>query len=108
MTPIPTGKCASCGYRKRINKDGNVYAHRTPHPAFADTDVECLGGGDEPVEGTVHYPAAEVVHVPVADVDYAAGWYERLYWPMVVTALVVSGAALGFAIGVGVEGGWHW
>lgn len=117
MASMPTGKCSCCGYRKRLNKDGTVYNHKFRSAAFAEVDAGmCLGGGQEPVEGTVrtpeNYDNGDILPVgptvTVADVDYAAGWYDRLYWPMIVTALVVAGAALGFAIGVGVEGGWRW
>lgn len=102
MSKIPTGKCPMCGYRKRVNQDGKVYHHNIPGTA----EVPCVGGGDEPVEGTIRYPepSAELAVAEVAPMP----WFQRYYYHLVLAAGMAAAFGLGWGVGTGVAGGWRW
>lgn len=100
------GECPYCTRRKRLTKGGLLYGHKNRG------GYDCFGGGCGPVDGSVRAapvtpPKVDVVDaytderlIGASDADLGFGFWDRYYWCVVGTGLMLLLGVGAFAAGV--------
>lgn len=76
------GECGYCGKRFRVTKGGRLYGHGT-----------CVGGGADPVEGTVVTPSP-----PTPEYSWWLRRGEDILWGCILVLVFTVGMVAGWAV----------